>query len=404
MKSLSAMLVVILLLAGPAGRATAESSETEDERATVVQGGNQFALDLYGRLRSQEGNLFFSPVSISTALAMTYAGARGRTAEQMAAVLHFSLDQHRLHAALAAILRELNARDKPRSYQLVVANALWGQKGYSFLGGFRETVRINYGAGLNEVDFETATEQARKTVNAWVEKNTHDKIKELIKPRVLDSSTRLVLTNAIYFKGNWASQFKKNQTADADFTVTADQRVIVPMMNQKGQFKYLGGDSFQALELPYAGKDLSMVIFLPKKIDGLEEFEKSLTAEGLADWLSKLRSQQVTVAIPKFKVTAEFALKEALSEMGMPVAFSFADADFSAMSGAKDLRISAVIHKAFVDVNEEGTEAAAATGVVMQPRSSRTMVFRADHPFVFLIRDNRSNSILFMGRVMNPLK
>jgi serine protease inhibitor len=377
---------------------------TEAEKKATVEGNNAFAIDLYARLKAEKGNLFFSPYSVSTALAMTYAGARGNTETQMADVLHFELDQERLHPAFGALVARLNARGKEDAYQLSVANALWGQKGYRFLRDFLELTEKVYGGAFREVDFSTpeAREAARRTINAWVAKETQDKIKELIKREVLDRWTTLVLTNAIYFKGNWASQFKKGQTKDSPFTVAPDKKVDVPMMYQKGDFKYVETESFQALELPYVGDELSMVILLPHKMEGLADLEKSLTSDNLNKCLTGLRKQEVSVYLPKFKMTSEFRLEEVLESMGMPDAFS-SRADFSGMTGRKDLDISKVIHKAFVEVNEEGTEAAAATAVVMVrggPRKPR--VFRADHPFIFLIRDNPSGSILFLGRVANP--
>ncbi len=383
----------------------------------IVEGNNSFALELYAKLQGEQGNLFFSPYSISTALAMTYAGARGLTASQMAQVLHFPVspdeeaesspkatDRGQFGSAFGRIIKDLNARGRKGGYTLTVANALWGQKGYGFLDEFVKFVRTNYDGRLNEVDFVAATEKARKTINAWVEKKTKDKIKDLIPPGVLDQMTRLVLTNAIYFKGNWASQFKEDQTKDAPFTLADGQKTQAPMMKQTGQFGYMEADAFQGLELPYVDNELSMIILLPKAHDGLGEFENTLTAENLSQWLSRLLPREVIVSVPKFKATKQFSLASVLAAMGMKDAFS-EKADFSGMDGKKDLFISAVIHKAYVDVNEEGTEAAAATGVAMRLTSigpSETPVFRADHPFLFLIRDNHSGSILFLGRLMNP--
>ena len=368
----------------------------------VVQGNTAFALDLYGQLRSREGNLFFSPLSLSLALAMTYVGAQGQTAEQMATVLHFPANQEQMHQAFAAMSKDL-LDHKEKKYQLHIANALWGQKGYHFRDAFLQTTKTYYGAGLNEVDFRTAAEEARQTINAWVEEQTKEKIKDLIPPGALDALTRLVLTNAIYFKGDWVLPFKKEQTKDEAFKVSATQQVTVPMMQQTAFFNYLDGEDFQALELPYVGDTLSMVVLLPKKIDGLVNFEGSLSVETLTEWLSKLESREVVVSLPRFTMTVEFALKEVLSAMGMPLAFS-GEADFSGISEAEKLHIADVFHKAFVDVNEEGTEAAAATGVVVRTTAlgPPPAVFRADHPFLFLIRDVRSGGIVFLGRLVQP--
>jgi serpin B len=381
----------------------ATGSVTAD-REMVVQGNNAFALDLYAKLKKNDGNLFFSPHSISTALAMTYAGARGNTEKQMAAVLHFNLEQKRLHPAFRELLDQLERGEGERDYQLSVANALWGQKGYQFLGKFLELTKENYGAGLSEVDFIGSTEAARQTINTWVESQTEDKIKELIKPGVLDSMTRLVLTNAIYFKGYWELRFEEEMTRPASFTLESGQKVQVPTMHRTADFRYAEAEDFQALELPYKGDDLSLTIFLPKESGGLVALEQSLTAGKLASWLSSLEEQEVIVALPKFKMTSEFSLAEVLKSMGMTDAFDEHKADLSGMSGKKDLFITAVLHKAFVEVNEEGTEAAAATGVVVALKAGPPSqpLFRADHPFLFLIRDLRSNSILFIGRVMDP--
>ena len=393
---------VILLILGMGTMSRAD--EEGDRMAEVVRGNNQFAFDLYARLRDQPGNIFLSPYSISTALAMTYAGARGETAEQMAGTLHFTASPERLHGAFRALVGQINGRGEDRPYTLAVANALWGQEGDPFRPEFLRLLAEDYGAGLRRVDFRSG-EQARRVINEWAEGQTGGKIKDLLQPPHPTPDTSLVLTNAIYFKGDWAGPFPKGATKDEIFTVTEDKRIPVPMMRRVGRLGYLDGGGFQALALPYAGDALSMVVLLPKETGGLAEFERSLTAEALSDWLAKLRPHRVDVALPKFKVEAGFELQKALSAMGMPVAFS-GDADFSGINGRRDLFISAVIHKAFVDVNEEGTEAAAATAVLM-PRSAAArpeplMTFRADHPFVFLIRDKPTGSILFLGRVTNP--
>jgi serpin B len=404
------VLAGLVLGIAPIAQAAERPAVKPEDRAAVVKGANDFALELYAQLRGEDGNLFFSPYSISTALAMTYAGARGQTADEMAKTLHFPTDPERLHPTLAVLIREMNDPGKPRGYRLSVANALWGQKGYAFRNDFLKLVRDNYDAGLNELDFHTATEAARQTINAWVEKQTQDKIKELLQPGILDADTRLVLTNAIYFKGDWVYQFEQKLTQEGDFHVSGRQSVRAPLMNmvnEKGTFKYLKGDGFRALELPYSGKHLSMVLFLPEKVDGLTEFEKGLTAAKVNASIAKLQpTYEVRVTLPKFKMTREFKLKDVLMKMGMRRAFEPGEADFSGMTGSRDLFLSAVVHKAFVHVNEEGTEAAAATAVVTKPTAvlRDPPIFRADHPFLFLIRDNRSGSILFLGRVANPVK
>lgn len=411
-------ILVLTMMAAANGLAVENAAKSAGANEELIAAGNNtFALELYAKLQSQEGNLFFSPYSISTALAMTYAGARGQTESQMAKVLHFPaganertksspmvMDRRQFASTFGEIINDLNKRGRKRAYTLSVANALWGQKGHGFLDEFLELVKANYGGRLSEVDFVGATEASRKTINAWVEKQTKEKIKDLIPPGVLDSMTRLVLTNAIYFKGNWARQFKKDQTKDAPFTLADGSEIQTSMMNQTGEFGYMENDTFQGLELPYVKDELSMIILLPKDSDGLAELEKTLTPENLSQWLNRLYRREVVVGVPKFKATTQFSLASVLESMGMKDAFS-EKADFSGMDGKKDLFISAVIHKAYVDVNEEGTEAAAATGVTMKLTSlgpSETPVFRADHPFLFLIRDSHSAGILFLGRVVNP--
>jgi serpin B len=421
MKAIKCTFLLLAAVTAASAACLAMDKATDSERTNgkiVAEANNEFALELYAKLRSGEGNLFFSSYSVSTALAMTYAGARGRTESQMAEVLHFAdilnpgaelsslpvLDRQRFAAAFGRIIKDLNERGEKGSYELSVANALWGQKGEGFLEKFLELIEANYGGQLNEVDFVRATEAARKTINTWVEKKTNEKIKDLIGKGVLNSMTRLVLTNAIYFKGNWAKQFEEDETRQQPFTLTDGGKVDVPMMNQTTEFGYMDTDGFQALELPYVDDELSMIILLPKDSDGLPEFEKTLTAENLLRWLARLRKRKVIVSVPKFKMTSQFSLASVLKSMGMQDAFS-PGANFSGINGKRNLFISAVIHKAYVDVNEEGTEAAAATAVTMKLTSigpTEVPVFRADHPFLFLIRDNHTGGILFIGRVMNP--
>jgi len=381
-------------------------SAKEAKMSAVVEGNNRFATDLYARLGQKTSkNLFFSPYSISTALAMTYVGAAGETEKQMAQVLHFTVPKVELNYAMAR-LRSSFLADTKKGYQLRVANRLWGQKGYEFLTEFLQTTRTDYGAELAVVDF-ALTEQARREINGWVEKQTEEKIKDLLAPGVLDPRTRLVLTNAIYFKGNWQEKFSKDATQDAPFHLSADKEVTVSMMHQTERFGYRAVDDLQILEMPYAKGELSMIVLLPKGIEGLSLLEKKLTLEKLQEWSKGLRRQRVIVYVPRFTMTSEFSLKDTLQALGMTLAFDDQKADFSRMSRSEGLYISAVVHKAFVDVNEEGTEAAAATGVVMMPTAAPVApeeppTFRADHPFLFLIRENQTGSILFMGRVTNP--
>lgn len=369
---------------------------------TVVQGNTEFALALYQQLRTEEGNLFFSPYSISAALAMTYAGARGNTQVEMAQALHFLLDEEQLHPAFALLQARLDDIGSKGHVQMRVANALWPQKGYALLEEFLALTKQHYGVLVTAVDYGDA-ETARGTINAWIEEKTENRIQEMIPRALLDATTCLILVNAIYFKGNWANQFDQGLTSDAPFWVTPTEQVQVPMMSQTIELRYRERDGLQVLELPYARDDLSMVVLLPREIDGLAELEGRLTVDNLNTWTAGLWQTEVQAFLPRFELTFPFRLDDALKSMGMADAFE--SPDFSGMDGTKSLYIGAVLHKAFVAVNEEGTEAAAATAVLMKAKGLPLPppTFRADHPFVFLIRENSTGSILFLGRVVNPV-
>ncbi len=403
MRTATSAIVAIAVVVGLVA-ADRRSQTSKSQKENIVKGNTAFALDLYSRLRGQEGNLFFSPYSISTALAMTYAGAHGETAEQMAKVLHFPGARENVPSAFAALDRELTAGDNSRKYQLYTANALWAQKGHPFLPTYLQLTREAFHAGLNEVDFQNATEEARQTINAWVAKETREKIKDLLAPGVVNDMTRLVLTNAIYFKGSWERPFQKARTRQEPFHLSGAPDLKVAMMHQKGHFQYLDQPEVQVLQMPYAGKDLAFAVFLPRKVDGLADLERTLTAEKFGAYLGQLHDDQVNVSIPKFRMTEELQLAKTLSTMGMSAAFKPGEADFSGMDGTHELSLSAVVHKAFVDVNEEGTEAAAATGIGVAATAFRVdePVFRADHPFLFMIRDLRTQSMLFVGRLVQP--
>ncbi len=299
------------------------------------------------------------------------------------------------------MLSRWNTTGKNRGYQLRVANRLWGQEGYPFLPEYLDLTRRSYDAELGVLDF-AQSEAARREINAWVERQTADKIKELIPPATLNAATRLVLTNAIYFKGDWAKQFKKERTIETDFAVSAAKKVKVPFMRQTRTCPYAEDALLQVVEIPYKGNELSMVVLLPKASGGLAELEKSLSAEWIAQLYAKLRPEDVALQLPKFKLETSFSLKPTLEAMGMRLAFSEA-ADFSGISGREDLFFSVVLHKAFVEVNEQGTVAAASSmaGAAITGEEE-PIIFRADHPFIFMIRDKRDGSILFLGRVVNP--
>jgi serpin B len=372
----------------------------------LVEGNSRFALDLYQKLRDRPGNLFFSPSSISTALAMTYAGARGETAEQMARVLHFTVPQDRLPEAFAELLGELRPRAAKPGFQLDVASRLWGQQGYHFMADFLAITRNFYHAELAEVDFASQPEAARARINLWVEQETHEKIKDLVAHGAITPLTRLVLTNAIYFKGDWSHPFPKAATRDEPFHVSGEQTVHAPLMHRTDDLRFAAIDALQVLELNYGKGELSALFLLPEAIDGLPALEARLNHENLSRWTSALARRKVDVFLPRFKLSSEFSLSSALGAMGMSHAFDEIQADFTGISTQEKLYISAVLHKAFVDLNEEGTEAAAATAVVVGVRAmlrpNLPVIFRADHPFLFLIVDNRTRSILFLGRVASP--
>lgn len=378
---------------------------------TVVAGNNAFALDLYRRLSSgaqPSDNLLVSPLSISTALGMTYAGARARTAQQMANVLHFTLPGDRLHAAFGELMRDLG-KDR-EGYQLSIVNRLFGQAGYPFKQPFLDTTGNDYGAPLEPVDFKSDHEAARLRINDWVEDRTHDKIRDLLPKGSIDDKARLVLTNAIYFDGSWKHEFDKAATRFEPFYANGGD-APVSMMNQLRHFQYADLPSFQMLEMPYAGDDLSLVALLPKERGGLAGLEASLTPDLWNSSVAALGETNVIVTLPKFKFDSSFSLADSLKELGMTDAFDKHLADFRDIADPLDekLVISKVLHKTLIDVNEEGTEAAGATAVVMIGVTSACYCpppppkeFRADHPFLFALRDRHSGSLLFLGRVTDP--
>ncbi|MCK4270004.1 MAG: serpin family protein [Methanogenium sp.] len=377
---------------------------------SVVTANNMFAFELYKKLAAEntnpDENVFFSPFSISSALAITYEGAKEKTAEEIKTVFFFPESIDTLRNGYLAVNTGINAGDA--DYDLHIANALWAENTYPFLNDYITTAEEYYSADLTNLDFINKPEESRLTINKWAEEKTEEKIKNLIPAGMIDPLTRLVITNAIYFKGTWVKQFDKNNTYEADFITSSGESVKVWMMQRTDEdaiYGYTENDEFQMLKMPYeheCGKELSMIAVLPKDND-LRAVEETLDADKLAETEESLETQQVLVYFPKFRLETEYTLSETLKEMGMPTAFSAA-ADFSGM-GTTDLFISDVVHKAYVDVNEEGTEAAAATAVVMKLTTvieEESPVFRADHPFIFLIQDNETGNILFMGRISNP--
>jgi len=375
-------------------------------REAVADGIGALGCDLYAALRQDPDNLFFSPYSIATALAMTYAGARGETAAQMARTLRMALEPASLHAAFGEIAAGLEAGSRSGDNQLHTANGLFPEARYAFLDEFSALLKEHYGAESTPMDYQHHPETASKKVNAWVAKQTQGKIRDLIPVGLLGPLTRLVLANAIYFKGTWAWRFPKRATENAPFRTGSQSSLQVAMMSQTERFPYCEDDNLQVLELPYVGESLGMVLLLPRSVDGLASLEQSLTWPRLQAWLAGLVARKVQVFLPRFKLDSRCRLAAVLQHLGMIDAFDMNKADFSGMDGRRCwLYISAVLHQAFVKVDEQGTEAAAATAVAASlraPTPPPPPVFRADHPFVFLIRDKSTGSILFLGRVKQP--
>ncbi|XP_067108709.1 leukocyte elastase inhibitor-like isoform X2 [Osmerus mordax] len=373
----------------------------------LSEANTNFSLALFQKIANESptGNVFFSPLSISSALAMVLLGARGNTATQMSESLHLHKTKDDVHMAFGKLMAELNKKEAP--YALSLANRLYGEQTYQFVKEFIGDTRKHYDAELETVDFGKNYEAARLNINGWVAKQTQDKIQNLLQEGILDESTKLVLVNAIYFKGSWEKKFKDTDTSDTQFKLNQNESKPVKMMYQVRRFpqKSIHEANCKILELPYVGKDLSMLIMLPNEITGLTKLEKNLSYENFLKWTGPdmMMNRKVQVGLPRFKLEQTLDLGDKLSSMGMTDAFVQGRADFSGMSPSNDLVLSKVVHKAFVEVNEEGTEAAAATAVQMHLCSNiKPASFIADHPFLFFIRHNPTNSVLFYGRYCSP--
>lgn len=406
------MLPGILLLAGisggcrgAAGPDLAPIEVPRDDVESLVRSGNRFALDLYRRVGAGEGNRFLSPTCIAAALGMTSAGAAGTTAQQMAQTLRLDLPPDRVHPAFHAHLLALSPPGGRDDVTLAIANALWAQKGRTFLPSYTSVVTTHYAAEARVLDFASDPEGSRGTVNRWVEDHTEDRIRDLLPQGSVDALTRLVLTSAIYFKGTWDEEFRPASTRTEPFRLAGGGEAPAQFMTQKEGFGFAGLEGLSLLEMPYEGKRLSMVVILPDEVAGLPALEESLTLEILEGWLAAIRHEEVTVFLPRFRFTAATDLAPVLQALGMTDAFGDR-ADFSAMDGTRELYLQAAVHKAFVQVDEEGTEAAAATGIAVGAKMEpgEPIVFRADHPFLFLVRDRESGAILFLGRVAEPVE
>jgi len=433
-KKTASVLVIILIVIGVATAVTVglflfpynpdEPPRADDVGSTpkgiqeVVNANNQFAFDLYSELaKTEKDNIFYSPYSISAALAMTYEGAKGKTAEEIKEVFHFP-ETSVLRPNYAAIYNKINENNK--EYQLSTGNALWVQQDYLLLNDYSEAVERYYGGKASNVDFIKETEKSRQTINSFIEEQTNNKVKELIPAGQVDPLTRLVITNAIYFKGTWEWEFDKSDTRDKDFYITPENVVKTPMMHMdsdKATFNYADLEKLQILELPYKGDKISMLILLPKQGEAydyekgekitynynLEDIE--LSSEKLNEYKSEMQETKLSaIYLPKFKFDTKYFMVSTLSEMGMPTAFSM-QADLSGIDGSQNLYIQNVIHQAFVQVDEKGTEAAAATSITIGFKSAMpSNVFTADHPFIFIIQEKETGNILFMGRMTDPTK
>ena len=375
----------------------------------VVGANNQFAMDLYSKYKSKEGNVFYSPYSISSALTMTYEGAKGRTAQEIQAVLHLPNSIDEVRSGYQNVNNELNKADK--QYNLSVANALWTQEDYPFINTYLENVEEFYDGKATNLNFKTDTENSRITINNWVENKTNNRIKDLIAKEVLLPDTKLVLTNAVYFKANWSKQFNVDKTHNGTFTLGSGQNITSEFMSQEDNFSYGETGNLKILEMNYLGNDLSMIVILPKE-NKLSDIENEIKVDNLKNWKNSMSDEKVIVILPKFKFETKYDMSDDLKQMGMPTAFKYPDADFTGISPPTanspngELYISAVIHQTFIEVAEYGTEAAAATAVIMSTGSSgpieQPKYFIADHPFIFIIQQKSTGNILFIGRMSNP--
>jgi len=403
------MIVLSLCLVACSSPVAAEVVKSDKARITspqvtpadleqLISGNSTFALELYQQLKREDDNLFYSPYSISLMLAMAYAGANGETKSQMADALDFTLPDEALHLAMNYLSLELAKRSSSDKFRLSIVNDTWGQRDYKFLDPFLDTLAQNYGAGLRVLDFINDPEAARKVINDYIYEQTQELIKDLIPEGSINTYTRLVLTNAIYFKAEWQYKFNKEETRDGTFNLLDGSHVNASMMNQRRTWGYSEGDSWQAIELPYLGGQMAMDIILPEQF---EEFESSLNAQKIDEIIGAMVQDDIQLALPKFNFGSDFSLKQALSALGMPIAFDELRADFSGITDVENLHIQDAVHKAYVAVDEEGTEAAAA-GAVIVGTTSLPKMFTVDRPFIFLIRDVQTGTMLFIGRVMNP--
>ncbi len=396
-----------MLIASEVQRAAADAPRTDVDLA--ANGLAEFAADLYAQLAAGDGNVVYSPISVYVALAMTYAGASGSTAEEMAAVLGDQLGAEAFHAAMNVLDQALESRNRDAteregSVELSVVNSLWGQQGYEFRQAFLDLLALDYGAGMRTVDFidPAAREEARAAINDWVAGETNDRIEELIQQGVLDDLVRLVLVNAVYLDAAWAMPFSEDATSEGDFLLLDGTTVRVPLMRQSGQLRYAEGEGWRAVELPYAGRELAMLVVVPDE-GSFGAVETQMSNGLLAEVSSGLVGAEVALMLPKFEIRTQVGLIPMLRAVGLTEATG-SSADFSGMTGDRDLFISDVVHEAWISADEAGTEAAAATAVIMSLTAAPIDVVEltVDRPFMFALHDLETGSILFMGRVLDP--
>ncbi|NOZ46827.1 MAG: serpin family protein [Chlorobi bacterium] len=393
------LFVVVLFFIVLSGAGFKCSDDTKISNNIIINANQQLAFNFYKQLKSEKGNLFYSPFSLSSALAMTYAGAKGETKNQMSTALYFNDDYEKV-AKSFSLFNSTISNYNSTEISLEIANGIFADSNWKFLDSYFSFIKNNFDATIQNINMHDK-QNATKIINEWSNEKTHGKIPEIINENDLDLA-RLILANSIYFKGIWKSKFNKEQTNKSNFFLNDNSRVEANFMFLSDTLKYWTDNDIQILEIPYAGEDLSMLILLPGEKNGFQNFENELTLENYNNWINSLKKQKIDIYLPKFKVKYEKEFKDILSNLGMPVAFSRM-ADFSGMTGKQDLQIDKVIHKSFIEVNEEGSEAAAVTAVVMREKSAALKkVFRANHPFVFIIKENLHNSILFMGRLENP--
>lgn len=408
MRILLLMLIVLLLPTCKSHKKTTGHTEIQSSRFTIeslAESNNLLAIDLFKQIQPDAENLIFSPYSIGTVLAMIYSGSGGITAEEMSQVLYFPTSEL-LDPVESRVIESMQASDTMKGTDFRLANAIWAQENFSFLPDYLDRVQKYYDAPLTLMDFiETSNREAsRKKINHWVEERTNNRIQDLIQPGILDASTRMVLTNAIYFNGNWLFPFDKAATAPSMFHISKQESTRTAFMHQTRSYPYYEDEEIQSIRLPYKNNRMALMVILPKSIDGWRMVSQVISYERINLVVSGMETREVQLSLPKFRTELRINLKKELTKLGMGSAFS-RHADLSGMTGEKNLFIDEVIHKAFLEINESGTEAAAATAAIIGLKSSLRddpVRFHADHPFIFFLLDRQTGCIIFTGRFVKP--